>query len=84
MKIIGVTTLSVMLIHISVSIQQMIIKMADELEVPMVLVVPGVEKMNIDILSDNYDKKGFHPCYPILAIVDDNVVLSEWLTTTRI
>ena len=77
MKTIGVTTLSVMLIHILVSIQQMIIKMVGEHEVQTVSVVPGVEKMHIDILSDNYDKKGFYPCYPILAIADDSVVLSE-------
>lgn len=84
MKIIGVMTLLAMLIHILDFIQQMIIKMVDEREVQMVSVVPGVEKMNIDILSDNYGKKGFHPCYLILVIVDDGMVLSEWMTAARI
>ena len=61
-----------MLIHISASIQQMIIKMADELEVPTVSVVPGVEKMNIDILSDNYDKKSTYHTLVFSHCCDDH------------
>jgi hypothetical protein len=84
MKIIGVTTSSVTPIHILASTLRVIIKMADEHEVQMVLVVLGVEKMNIDILSGNYDQKGLHFFPLVLVIFDDTLVLSKWMTTTRI
>ncbi len=52
MKITGVMTLSVTQILISDSIQPMITKMVDVREELTVLVVLGVEKMNIVILFD--------------------------------
>lgn len=77
MKTIGVMILSETLIHILASTLQTIIRMVGEHEVLMALVVLGAERMNIDILSDSYDKKGLHARCIILDISDGNLVFSK-------
>jgi hypothetical protein len=84
MRTIGVMTSSAMQIRILASTLRAITKMVDEHEVLMVLVVLGVEKMNIDILSGNYDKKCLHFYSLVLAFLDGTLVLSKWMITTWI
>jgi hypothetical protein len=77
MKITGVMILSVTLIHIWLSTQQMILSMVGVLVVLMVYEALGDEKMNIDTLSDKYDQKKYHICYLRLDIGYEFLVYSK-------